>query len=157
LTLFPYTTLFRSQSIIDSYKVLAEQKNIELILQINAEEIVGDPVRIKQILYNLVSNAWKFTPQGSITIHTQAIDNGIRCQVIDSGLGISAQEREKIFDKFHQVDSSSTRNSGGTGLGLAITQKLVALHGGTINVDSIEGKGSIFTFTLINQREKARG
>jgi two-component system, sensor histidine kinase ChiS len=59
--------------------------------------------------------------------------------------------------KFHQVDSSSTRNSGGTGLGLAITQKLVALHGGTINVDSIEGKGSTFTFTLINQREKARG
>jgi signal transduction histidine kinase/ActR/RegA family two-component response regulator len=111
--------------------------------------IKGDPVRIRQVLLNLAGNAVKFTEQGSVRIEvalTQAAS--IKISVIDSGIGISAEQLERMFRHFTQADSSTTRRYGGTGLGLAISKNLVELMGGSIGVHSRPGEGSTFWFTL---------
>jgi two-component system sensor histidine kinase/response regulator len=98
----------------------------------------GDPTRIRQILLNLVGNAVKFTAQGSVTIKTGLVANGgrVRFEVVDTGIGLSEPDRQKLFQPFTQVDGSITRRFGGTGLGLAICRKLVDRMGGSIGVDS---------------------
>ena len=116
--------------------------------------LVGDPTRLRQVLTNLVGNAIKFTEAGGV-IHvsielTKSSNNAatIRFSVRDSGIGITSEQKEKIFDAFAQADSSTTREFGGTGLGLAITSDLVKHMGGHLEVDSEPGKGSEFFFTL---------
>lgn len=110
----------------------------------------GDPTRIRQILLNLVGNAVKFTAQGSVTIKTAVTADGgrIRFEVIDTGIGLSEPDRQKLFQPFTQVDGSITRRFGGTGLGLAICRKLVDRMGGSIGVDSEPGRGSTFWFEI---------
>ncbi|MBF0254634.1 MAG: response regulator, partial [Candidatus Omnitrophica bacterium] len=114
----------------------------------------GDPTAIRQILINLASNAIKFTEHGLITLAVSADaevegePRGVRIAVRDTGIGIPADKREVIFEKFVQADNSITRKYGGTGLGLAIVQSLVRLLGGTIDVKSEEGRGSEFTVFL---------
>jgi PAS domain S-box-containing protein len=115
----------------------------------------GDPTRLRQILTNLVGNAMKFTDRGSVMIEIARLaEDGpvgeamLRFEIIDTGIGISAAAREHLFEKFRQADSSVTRRFGGTGLGLAISKQFVELMGGTIEVDSEEGQGSTFRFTI---------
>ncbi|MBL8398401.1 MAG: response regulator [Candidatus Accumulibacter sp.] len=113
----------------------------------------GDPLRLRQILSNLVNNAVKFTESGSITIDISSIgenQRGIRLlfSVTDSGLGISAQERNRLFTPFSQADSSTTRRFGGSGLGLAIAKRLVEMMSGEIGLDSEPGRGTRFWFAL---------
>jgi signal transduction histidine kinase/CheY-like chemotaxis protein len=111
--------------------------------------IQADAAKVKRILYNLVSNAIKFTPEGGrVTLEAQERGNMVEISVSDTGIGISPEDQKKIFGKFEQLESSHTRKYEGTGLGLALTKKLVELHGGTIRVESKVGKGSKFTFTL---------
>jgi PAS domain S-box-containing protein len=113
------------------------------------QEIHADPGRLKQILYNLVSNAIKFNhPEGQVTVAFSISENKhwILCQVIDTGIGLSEEEMSKLFTRFYQVDSSFARKVEGTGLGLALTKRLVELHGGHIGVTSKQGSGSTFTF-----------
>jgi len=109
---------------------------------------LGDPTRLRQILYNLVSNAAKFTDQGQISVRVDRLDDALRLVVADTGVGIPADKLDLLFAKFSQVDASTTRRHGGTGLGLAISQELAELMGGRITAQSVVGEGSRFTLTL---------
>ena len=135
-----------------------EAKRRKLEMEFNMDKsippvVVGDSIRLTQILINLVGNAVKFTEKGSITIeakpvkrHNSQID--IEFRIIDTGIGIPKDKMAFIFESFTQASSSTTRKYGGTGLGLAITQKLVELQGGELKVESEVDKGSIFSFSL---------
>jgi signal transduction histidine kinase/AmiR/NasT family two-component response regulator len=116
----------------------------------------GDAVRVRQILYNLVSNAVKFTAAGSVEVCIAATDAGLECAVSDTGIGISPDKVEGLFDKFVQADASTTRRYGGTGLGLAICRELCDAMGGAIDVESEPGRGSKFTVRLPLARVDAR-
>jgi hypothetical protein len=110
--------------------------------------IMGDPTRLNQILINLVGNAIKFTKKGSIIILVSVMDNQLHFEIKDTGIGISKDKHESIFDAFKQAKESTTRYYGGTGLGLNISKQLVDLQDGRIWVESIEGEGSTFYFEL---------
>jgi PAS domain S-box-containing protein len=115
--------------------------------------LVGDPTRLRQILLNLVGNAFKFTTQGAIRVHLQAGEQaggkvGLHCSVHDTGIGIAPDKRRHIFTPFEQADMSTTRRYGGTGLGLAICRMLCELMEGSIGVESEEGVGSEFWFAV---------
>lgn len=116
---------------------------------IDAPEIVlGDPTRLRQILGNLVSNALKFTDAGSVEVQVSVANDCLRLAVADSGIGISADQMEGLFERFSQADSTVTRRFGGTGLGLAISRLLVQAMGGRIDVSSTEGVGSVFSVAI---------
>jgi CheY-like chemotaxis protein len=142
-------------SVMSTAKGLVKEKPIQLVPKIPADmpTVRGDTMRVRQVLINLLSNASKFTDEGTITVeaHVQQGPNGkpeAIINVIDTGPGISQEGQEKLFKAFSQVDGSATRKSGGSGLGLSICANLVQLHGGRISVHSEEGKGSTFWFTL---------
>jgi two-component system sensor histidine kinase ChiS len=128
----------------------AASKNLELINQIPADFplVRADENRLQQILQNLIGNALKFTDKGKITISGNTDNTNANIIVEDSGVGIAGKDLEKIFHSFEQADGSSVRPYGGTGLGLSITRNLVELLGGEIKADSIQGKGSRFSFKL---------
>jgi PAS domain S-box-containing protein len=133
----------------------AKEKDLEMIVRVDPgldQMFVGDAGRIRQIITNLLGNAVKFTDAGHVLVDvTGRYDHGsteLRIAVTDTGIGIPAEKLDQIFEKFSQVDASSTRRHEGTGLGLAITSRLVALMGGEIGVDSEVGKGSTFWFTV---------
>jgi CheY-like chemotaxis protein/anti-sigma regulatory factor (Ser/Thr protein kinase) len=109
---------------------------------------IGDPTRIRQIVYNLVSNALKFTESGSVEIRAHSIEGGLEIVVTDTGIGIAPDKLLEIFREFNQADTSINRRFGGTGLGLSIARDLAALMGGSIRVESQPGEGSRFTVRL---------
>lgn len=130
---------------------LAVKKNIEFDTKIESglEDINADKTKIKQILYNLASNAIKFTEdKGYVGITAQRIDNMLVVSVIDTGRGISMKDLGKLFQPFKQLNPYMTREHEGTGLGLVLVKKYVEMHGGNVRVESEVGKGSIFTFTI---------
>ncbi len=131
---------------------LANQKGLELKVNLpqRLPVLVADETRLRQILNNLMSNAVKFTREGSVTMDVSVDEPAktIYLKVIDTGIGIPPEHRERVFDEFHQVDGTSTREFGGTGLGLAITRRLARMHGGDVTLESEVGKGSTFTVTL---------
>lgn len=139
-----------------SLAVRAHAKNLELIFSISPQvpdQVVGDLDRLRQVLVNLVGNAIKFTDVGQVELKIEllAMERGIarlEFSVIDTGIGISEQDCQRIFAEFEQVDSSTTRKRGGTGLGLAIASRLVDLMGGQLTVKSQLQLGSLFVFTL---------
>jgi signal transduction histidine kinase len=112
------------------------------------DEMKADVMRIEQVLINLVSNASKFTSDGSISISVTQAAGGVQFSVSDTGIGMSPRQVEHLFDEYQQADSSIARDYGGTGLGLAISKQLVELMGGEIAVESHPGRGSVFTVTL---------
>jgi PAS domain S-box-containing protein len=142
-------------SVMSTAKGLVKEKSIQLLQRIpqNMPTVRGDTMRVRQVLLNLISNASKFTDQGSITVETSVQRGPIGrmealINVIDTGPGISIEDQKKLFQAFSQVDGSATRKSGGSGLGLSICANLVQLHGGRIGVHSVVGQGSTFWFTL---------
>ena len=140
-------------AVIDNASATARDKNLELIAVMHPsipDYREGDAARLRQILFNLVGNAVKFTDEGGVAIELLegATPDRIRFQVRDTGIGIAEHDRETLFDRFTQVDSSISRRFGGTGLGLAISKKLVTLMGGEIGVVSEEGIGSTFYFEV---------
>ena len=141
--------------VVNILQVKADAKDIFLTLEIDEplpEKIQTDPVRLRQVITNLVGNAIKFTEDGGVKINCKLVETGRQCQmaidVIDSGIGMSEQQLARIFDPFTQADSSVTRRFGGTGLGLSISKKIVASLGGELSARSIEGQGSVFTATI---------
>jgi PAS domain S-box-containing protein len=137
---------------VEGLRPAAEAKGIRLQLQLDspAGQISGDPDRLQQIAWNLISNAIKFTPKGeSVTVRLARVESHIEVTVSDTGFGIATEFLPHVFDRFRQADATTTRAFGGLGLGLAIVRQLVELHGGTVRVDSEgEGLGSTFTVSL---------
>lgn len=137
-----------------SLAVRAHSKKLELIVNVDAdvpEHIVGDLIRLRQVIVNLVSNAIKFTPDGFINVTIENVGSEgnkarLKFSVQDSGIGIPEDKQELIFSEFEQADSSTTRKFGGTGLGLAIASRIVSLMGGELKVESRPDEGSLFFF-----------
>ncbi len=138
------------QATTASLEPAARAKGLSMSLDIDAQPgwVVGDAVRVRQILTHLVSNAIKFTSQGQITIRRRPAGDMTEVSVQDTGIGLTEAATTYVFDGFRQADGSVTRKFGGAGLGLAIARKLVGLQGGEMGVESVEGKGSRFWFTL---------
>ncbi|MGH7457850.1 MAG: ATP-binding protein [Longimicrobiaceae bacterium] len=135
----------------ETIEPMIHRKKLEYTVEIGGDvpALETDRTKVKQILLNLLSNAVKFTPEGKISVGARPDgDEAVEITVSDTGIGISEQNRDKIFEDFRQVDQSSTREYGGTGLGLSITKKLLELLDGTIWVESEEGKGSTFFVRL---------
>jgi signal transduction histidine kinase len=144
----PYAPLV--EEVASALRPLADHKHVKLQLQV---DVPGAPVldesRVVQVLTNLISNAIKFTaPEGTILIRAAAKDGWLLTEVTDSGVGIAEMDLPKLFNRFRQLDMSTTREAGGTGLGLAISKALVEAHGGEIGVKSQVGEGSTFWFRL---------
>ncbi|HEY9178829.1 MAG TPA: response regulator [Flavipsychrobacter sp.] len=141
----------------DLLSVKAYEKGLDLLYYIDAGvpvEVIGDVTRFRQIMVNLVSNGLKFTEQGEVLISARVLNvvdsrYTLEFKVQDTGIGIPADKYHRLFESFSQVDSSTTRKYGGTGLGLAICQRIIKLMGGDISVESEEGKGSCFIFSVV--------
>ena len=139
--------------VVDTARPLAEQNNNRLMVkcQENLGSLTVDPMRLRQILLNLLSNACKFTKQGEVTLLARKLVNEghwIEFAVTDTGIGMTPEQQAKLFEEFTQADSSTARQYGGTGLGLAITRKLARMMGGDVTLTSEAGKGSTFTVRL---------
>ena len=135
----------------------AVEKGLEIVFRVEQnvpDALIGDPVRLRQVLINLVGNAVKFSGNGEISIVISLVEQSkegvlVRFDVTDSGIGIPLEQQERIFDAFEQLDASTTKQFGGTGLGLSISKRLVALMGGAISLTSTPGQGSCFSFTAL--------
>jgi signal transduction histidine kinase len=125
-------------------------RQLEFRIEIAPEvgTIYADPTRLKQVLFNLISNAVKFTAEGSVTLAIERNEKGVVVSVSDTGIGIKEEDLPVVFEEFRQIDGSLTRTAGGTGLGLPISKSLVELHGGEIWVESQIGEGTTFFFTI---------
>ena len=149
------------EDVLDIFGSKAAQIGLDLVYKIDEnvpQQIVGDHLRLKQVLTNLIGNALKFTPKGEVFVGVHLLKSSfgneqmqLGFEVRDSGIGIPAEKLSRLFKAFSQVDTSTTRKYGGTGLGLAISEKLVTQMGGEINVESKPGTGSIFSFTILTE------
>jgi PAS domain S-box-containing protein len=160
----PFKLALSISAMLHLFETKIQEKNLELIKIYDndiPEVLVGDPVRLHQIILNLVGNAVKFTIQGKIIVEVKLLSQDdhkitIAFSVSDTGIGISEDNIEKIFDNFQQASSNTSRLYGGTGLGLAIVKQLVEAQGGTVDLKSKLGEGSTFSFTLDFMKTKAR-
>ncbi len=151
------------EDVVDLLAERAHSKGLELACSIPADlatHVRGDPLRVGQILTNLVGNAIKFTRQGAVVIRVASTDETagkvtMRFEVSDTGSGISPEAQSRIFDEFSQADGSTTRKHGGSGLGLAISKQLVEMMGGNIHVESALGAGSTFWFTVSFDKQES--
>ncbi|MBF0148298.1 MAG: response regulator, partial [Magnetococcales bacterium] len=155
---------FRLEQVLDHLSnlitVKTREKGLELLIFVQPETpnaLVGDALRLGQVLINLANNAVKFTEQGEIIIKVEPVKKyqdqvTLRFSVIDTGIGMTGEQMGKLFKSFSQADSSTTRKYGGTGLGLTISQRLVEMMDGTIQVESTPGQGSTFMFTAVFKR-----
>ncbi len=152
----PFSLINISNDITKSVAFKIKDKPVEIISKLSVgipAILIGDPMRINQILLNLVDNAIKFTEKGSVTISIEPAEDYIKTKklnfaISDTGIGIKKEKLDTIFDSYEQAASNTSRQYGGTGLGLAITRELVRLMGGEINVSSTPEKGSVFSFSL---------
>lgn len=141
---------------VNNFAYLAREKGLNLLCHIKEEvpeNIFGDPVRLRQILVNLIGNSLKFTEKGSVEVKVEKLNNDankvvLRFSVSDTGIGILSEKVDDLFNSFEQLDGSTTRKYGGTGLGLAIVKSIITIMGGTIEVQSEPGVGSIFFFEI---------
>jgi signal transduction histidine kinase len=139
--------------VVGTARQLAEQNKNRLLVetQENLGSLTVDPMRLRQILLNLLSNAFKFTKEGEVRLRARRVANGldwIEFAVADTGIGMTAEQQAKLFEEFSQADRTTAQRFGGTGLGLAITRKLARMMGGDVTVTSEPGKGSVFTVRL---------
>ena len=141
------------EEVIGTARQLAEQNKNRLALETPNDlgTLTVDPMRLRQVLFNLLSNACKFTKEAEIKLQARRVVDGgewIELAVADSGIGMTAEQQAKLFEDFTQADASTAQRFGGTGLGLAISRKLARMMGGDVTVTSEPGKGSVFTVRL---------
>jgi len=136
------------EPVIDQMRVLTDQKGLNLRSSIHRCNLIADVTRTRQILINLLGNAIKFTDKGTVSVFVEETSQRVNISVSDTGPGIEKGELKKIFEAFHQADSSQSRNAAGTGLGLSVARELAKLENGTIDVTSEVGAGSTFTLSL---------
>ena len=138
------------KDIVESLSPTVGDKDLELLTNVpEGITLYGDQRRLKQVLMNLVGNAAKFTPQGSVEVAARVLDGAsLEISVTDTGIGIREEDLNKLFKPFQQIDSSLTRSYEGTGLGLYLCTKLLALMGGQVWAESEHGRGSTFTFVV---------
>jgi PAS domain S-box-containing protein len=160
---------FELQTLLQSVREMSEpqarDKSLRLTLELDAaapRRLLGDPLRLKQILLNLLGNAIKFTPSGSVTLRVaelqrQGARSRLRFDVVDTGIGIPAEQQQRIFEPFTQAESYTTRRFGGSGLGLAIVRRLVGMMDGSLELHSVPGQGSEFSVTLPLELPPASG
>jgi signal transduction histidine kinase len=139
--------------VVGTARQLAEQNGNRLIVESPDDlgALTVDPMRLRQILFNLLSNACKFTKQGEVVLRVRKVVDGrdwIELAVSDTGIGMTAAQLGKLFEEFAQAEASTAQRFGGTGLGLAISRKLARMMGGDVTVTSEPGKGSVFTVRL---------
>ncbi|MCU7491868.1 MAG: two-component sensor histidine kinase [Ignavibacteria bacterium] len=137
-------------SVLQELLPLAEDKKLSLKLVPIREDlkVYGDKMRLKQVLVNLIGNAIKYTDEGTVELSAEEEENLVRIVVRDTGIGISKRDLPRIFERFFRVDKDRSRTAGGTGLGLAIVKHIVEAHGSTVDVMSVPGIGSQFSFRL---------
>ena len=160
----PFNLNSQLEDILDLFASKASEKSLELILDIDEQvngNLLGDPTRLRQVLVNLVGNAVKFTDVGEIEISVRVDresndDYCLLFTVVDTGIGIPINRRNRLFQPFSQIDASTTRRFGGTGLGLAISKRLCNLMGGNMWFKSEDGKGSAFSFTITFKIDEER-
>ena len=153
----PFDPQFIANSCVQMLALKAGEKGLEMETNFGPglpTQVIGDPARLRQILGNLLNNAVKFTEKGTITVNVTLEDQDVgnvllRFEVIDTGIGIPEERRNRLFKSFSQVDASTSRNFGGTGLGLVISKQLAELMGGTADFESQVGEGSTFWFTAL--------
>jgi CheY-like chemotaxis protein len=156
LELYDFAPLKCVEEVMELFAGKAAHSNLELLYQVDHQlptQVVGDGMRLRQILINLIGNSLKFTPKGEVFLDVSLIGKSnqeieISFEVRDTGIGIPANKLANLFEAFSQADVATTRNYGGTGLGLAISQRLVGLMGGKITVSSEEGAGTSFKFNI---------
>jgi two-component system phosphate regulon sensor histidine kinase PhoR len=147
-TRFDFAEMTRTT--VDQMRLLAEEKNLQLRFESTTPvEVEGDPLRLKQIVVNLVDNAIKYTPPGGLISVAAFPQNGnIVLEVADTGIGIPSNLTSQIFDRFYRADKARSRQMGGTGLGLAIVKSICTAYNGVVTVTSDEGKGAVFRVEL---------
>ena len=138
------------REVTDSLEPLVDRPRVQLVVDASTElpRVVTDRDKLKQILLNLVSNAVKYTDEGTIAVRAEAVDGRLRIDVSDTGVGIPVEELGKIFDEFHRADGAISPSRPGTGLGLTISRRLARALGGDVTVESSPGVGSTFTLDL---------
>ncbi len=155
----PFDIAQTTRETLEPFSVRANQSGLSMYVRIDPSlptSVLGDPTRFRQVLINLVGNAIKFTPEGGVYVTVQLVGAtedtaSIRCTVLDTGIGMTDEQKGRLFEAFQQGDGSTSRRFGGTGLGLAISRMLVRLMGGELTVESAPGDGSRFSFTLSMQ------
>ncbi len=143
----PFSLHMLLEGVSDLFRAKAAESRVELVSHIDPgarDGVRGDPTRLRQILTNLVGNAFKFTAKGEILLRLENLESGVRLSVKDSGIGISPEQQARLFQPFVQADSATTRRYGGTGLGLTISRRLALLMGGDITIASAAGQGTTF-------------
>ncbi len=147
------------EKIISMLKLMASEKGIELNLNCESKELelFGDTVRLEQVMINLIQNAIKYTEKGSVEVKVETSGKHGTISVIDSGLGISENDLDRVFERFYRVDKGRSKAVGGTGLGLAIVKHIIEAHDSKIEVKSDLGKGSEFSFKLKKNKTKVTG
>ena len=138
-------------TLADEFQLRASQKRLRFLYSADQsvqDWISSDPVRIRQVLYNLIGNAIKFTERGEVSLKVRRVEERIRIEVSDSGRGIPATDIQHLFKPFYQASNNNNQPSGGVGLGLYISQRIVRLLGAELHISSVEGEGSVFWFEL---------
>ena len=150
ISLKPFSIKSAVETIIERVEPLAEEKGLKMNLQMHSDlpQIESDEIRVHQILQNIIGNAVKFTHEGDVTVTAVSDAENIHIEIADTGIGIAEKDLPHIFEEFRQVDGSSARTYEGTGLGLTIAYRAARMLGGELRVESVFGKGSIFTLTL---------
>jgi CheY-like chemotaxis protein len=135
---------------VETARSLIESRGLALDVEMDGDlpRLWLDPTRIRQVLFNLLNNAGRFTNEGGVTVRVENLDDRVRFSVVDTGIGIAEEELPKVFQEFHQIEDRVIQGQGGTGLGLAISRQFVELHGGCIWVESELDQGSTFSFTI---------